>query len=331
MNVRSAMLGAAAIAAAFIAAAISKEAPVVRAPDAASGYAWQRLTEHAAFPPGYNFPVHVAQDRQFVALHPQGTWASRDGVDWKATALPFSGMNSAYQAYIQHAGATWALGLMAGNYLEFTITPSIQRTTGFTEWEQVGNSPSLPRRVFYAAASFRDAMWILGGFDGQRETADIWRSVDGLEWQRVVERAPWAPRAAAKAIVFRGRLFLLGGGRIDGPGSNDVWSSSDGLNWVLETDAIADEQPIGYTPIVFRDHLWLVGANRSGRFSSEMLMSADGRKWQPRTAAWSPRGAVATWTDGESLFVTGGKYSTEVAGEIVFEYRNDVWRMRAVE
>jgi hypothetical protein len=128
--------------------------------------------------------------------------------------------------------------------------------------------------------------------------------------------------------VFGERLYLIGGGVIDGANANDVWSSADGLGWQMETASIAVEAPVGYAPVVFDRKIWLVGANRSGRFRSEMLVSADGKGWTPVSAPWSPRGGVAAWTDGQGLFVTGGKYSTEKNGETTFVYSNDVWRMR---
>ena len=49
-----------------------------------------------AIPGSYNFPVEIASDGRFVALHPQGTWESRDGVLWTPGTLPQSGMNSAF-------------------------------------------------------------------------------------------------------------------------------------------------------------------------------------------------------------------------------------------
>jgi hypothetical protein len=293
-----------------------------------AGYEWERLTAAAPYPVSYNYPVHVAGDGQFVALHPKGTWTSRDGKTWARAPLRPSGINSAYLSYLEHGGASWSLGLLKGNYQSFRIDPVIQRTDDYRSWRVVGQSPSLPHLVFYAAASFRGAMWIIGGFDGTNASAEVWRSTDGLVWTRVVERAPWSPRSGARALVFRERLYLIGGGVVDGPIANDVWSSADGINWRLETRAIAPEEPVGYTPIVFDGRLWLVGANRSGRFRSEMLVSVDGRSWAAVAAPWSPRGGVAAWTDGRSLFITGGKYSTEKNGQTTFVYSNDVWRMR---
>lgn len=289
--------------------------------------AWERLTADAGFPPSYNFPVHVVEGGRFVALHPEGTWISSDGITWTRGALPWSGMNAAYLSYIQHDGAAWALGTLEGNYERFTIQPVIRRTSNYESWDVVGRTATLPSLVFYAAASYRGAMWILGGWNGQRETSEVWRSTDGLAWELVTRQAPWSPRIGAKAIVFRDRLYLIGGARLDGPSSNDVWSTANGTDWTRETTQIAVEEA-GGTPVVFRDRLWLIGANRSGRFSSAVLVTDDGRTWHPETAPWPARGGVAAWVRGDTLYMTGGKYSTERGGETIFTYYNDVWRMR---
>lgn len=306
----------------FAALVIAASAPAVDLT-----YKWDRLTEHAPYAGNYNYPVHIAPDGRFIALHPDGTWASRDGAAWSKTKMPFSGMNSAYLGYVQHNGATYALGKLKGNYLDFQIDPVIQRTRDYEKWEQLGSSPSLPHVIFYAAESFKGALWIVGGYDGKAATSAIWNSQDGLAWTRVVEKAPWSARSGGNLVVFKDRLFLLGGGVIDGPQANDVWSSADGLTWRRETAEIAPEHPMG-TPVVYDNKLWLVGANRSGTFSSGMIASDDGKTWRRQDAPWTPRGGVAAWTNGPDLFITGGKYSYEKNGAPVFVYSNDVWRMR---
>jgi hypothetical protein len=263
-----------------------------------------------------------------VALHPEGTWVSHDGVRWARGALPWSGLNAAYLKYIQHEGTTWALGRLEGNYERFTIERVIRRTSDYESWEIVGRSTTLPQVVFYAAASFRGSLWILGGYDERRqETAEVWQSIDGLTWRRVLDRAPWSARAGAAAVVFRDRLYLLGGGRVDGANANDAWSTADGTTWRRDSPQIATEEA-GGSPVVWRDRLWLVGANRTGRFSSAVLVTDDGHSWHSESAPWPARGGVAVWTHVDSLFMTGGKYSEVVRGETVFSYYNDVWRLR---
>ncbi|HEU0099773.1 MAG TPA: hypothetical protein VFQ67_13495 [Allosphingosinicella sp.] len=292
-----------------------------------AAYGWTRLTPAAAFPGRYNFPVHVLPDGRFAALHPDGVWLSADGTSWSRSAPAPSGMNTPYLAYVQHRGATWALGAVAGDYRAFQIDPRIRRTADYRRWEEVGRSASLPPVVLYAAAGFRGWMWILGGQDAKGAKAAVWRSSDGLAWEEM-RKPPWTARAGAKATVFRDRLLLIGGGEIDGPPLNDVWSTADGVEWRRESAGIADSAPTGYSAVAFDGKLWLVGANRSGAFTSEMLVSDDGRRWRPVGAPWSPRGAVAAWTSGDALYITGGKYSVERDGRQQFIYSNDVWRMR---
>ncbi|HEU4996569.1 MAG TPA: hypothetical protein VFT29_17250 [Gemmatimonadaceae bacterium] len=187
-----------------------------------SAFSWDRMTADAGFPPSYNFPVHVAADGRFVALHPAGTWISRDAVTWTRGALPWSGMNSAYLRYIQHAGATWALGTLNGNYEQFSVSPVIRRTSDYAAWETVGRSTTLPQLVFYAATSFRGAMWILGGYNHSRLAggtpvafADkLWMvganrsgrfdsavlvTDDMRAWRQ--ESTPWSPRGGVAAWV----------------------------------------------------------------------------------------------------------------------------------
>lgn len=299
---------------------------------AAAGDRWTRLVEAAPFPGSYGFPVHVAADGRFVALHPRGTWSSRDGVGWVRERLPDIGINHSYHPLVQHRGTTWSLAVVAGNYERFGFDPLVRRTGDYRTWATLGRSASLPRLVFPTVASFHDQLWLIGGFDGAAYSNAIWRSDDGLAWRKVAE-APWAPRMGARWLVFRDRLWLIGGGIIDGPINSDVWSSADGLAWTREADKLADPQPFGFTPQVFDNRIWLIGANRSGEFASEMLVSSTGRDWQPVRAPWSPRGLPATWTDGRRLYVTGGKYSTPdpATGEQRFTYSNDVWAMAASE
>lgn len=316
------------IAAGALAACQKSAAGAAAAP--ASRYRWRQLTAAAAFPKSYNYPVHVAPDGRFVALHPEGTWSSADGAAWSAEPLAHSGTNSAYLATLQHRGGALALGRLRGNYLDFTIDPVIAASADYRSWSRAA-APDLPRVIFYGAASFAGHVWIMGGFDGQALSNAVWRSPDGIAWERMPD-PPWSPRSQPVAAVMGERMLLIGGGPIDGmPGANEtrseVWATADGRSWERIAEAVGDPDPVGFRPQMFDGQLWLVGANRSGGFTSSMIVTSDGRSWERIEAPWSPRGGVATWTDGARMYLTGGKYSREIDGEWRFEYSNDVWAM----
>lgn len=107
--------------------------------------------------------------------------------------------------------------------------------------------------------------------------------------------------------------------------NNDVWSSSDGINWTKETDEIVKgEQIFGYTAVVHENKIWLLGCNRNGQFSSQVLVSGDGKNWQGMDAPWSPRGGIAATVHRNKIFMTGGKYGG-TPEHTEFIYSNDLW------
>jgi hypothetical protein len=295
-------------------------------------YVWNEVTSKAAYPQGYGFPVFVKDNRMF-AFHHEAVWSSADGVNWTKTDLP-SVKRDAYEArYIQFNNAVYALGQNQGNYVKgIRFGSTIRWTTDFKKWETLAEKSELPDRVFYGSFVFGGKIWLMGGYDGKNFHNDIWNSADGVRWQKVVEHAAWSPRNVGVIVRFKNRIWMLGGGVIDGmktdnPNSGkEIWSSADGVKWTLET-AKAEFSALG-TPVVFDNKLWLVGANRNdGNFARSTLVTDDLVNWREQSAPWSPRGAVAAWVFGDKLFMTGGKYSRAENGEIKFIYSNDVWAM----
>lgn len=292
-------------------------------------YVWSEITGKASYPPGYNYSVFVFGN-WMVAMN-KGAWLSTDGEKWVKTDLPDSGLNSAYQKYVQFHGAIYALGTMTGNYENLNLTTKIARTRDFRTWNTVAVRSNLPKRVFYGSAVFGDKIWIVGGYDGRNYYNDVWNSSDGVHWNRVAESTAWSARGT-KLIVFKNKLWIIGGGVIDGqrnpnPGSDtEMWSSTNGIKWTkVETNSPGKWAG---TPVVFDDKLWLVGANRNdGNFSNALWVSDDGINWRKQSTPWSPRGGVAVWEFGGKLYMTGGKFSYTAGGEIKFVYCNDVWAM----
>jgi hypothetical protein len=298
-------------------------------PSDKAGYEWSSVTQAASYPQGYNYPVFVFGD-WMVALN-DGAWLSNDGKKWVKTGLPDSGLNSAYQKFVQFSGAVYALGGLTGNYEKFSVSTKILRTKDFEKWETLAERSNLPQRIFYGAAVFQNKIWIVGGYDGKNYMNDVWNSADGVHWNRVAENASWSPRTT-QITVFKDKIWLLGGGAIDGeknpnPHSyRELWSSGDGINWA-QVKVIPKEKKWRGTPVVFDNKLWIVGTNHSGGSPIALWVSEDGITWHEQSAPWSGRGAVAAWVFDNRLFITGGKSSHTENGEIKFVYSNDVWAM----
>src|SRR5262249_41921630 len=307
----------------------SRSAAGTTADKTESDYAWKKVTDHAAFPEGYNFPLFNFRNQLWV-LRSEGNWFSADGHSWTRAELPPLGLRTAYQQYVQFKDAIYALGTMEGDYQNLKVGSRIMKTSDdLKRWELVAAQSELPARVFYGATVFAGKIWMFGGFDGKNYFNDVWNSDNGVKWHRVTEQAPWAPRNDPSVFVFQNRLWLLAGGIIDGELFKDVWSTPDGLNWKQENKQMASRPNVGGSVAIYDEKIWIVAVNRNDGFPNAVLVSNDGVNWTERQAPWTPRGGVATCVFDGKLFMTGGKYSINENGQIKFIYSNDVWYMSA--
>jgi hypothetical protein len=135
-------------------------------------------------------------------------------------------------------------------------------------------------------------------------------------WECVTPQAPFAPRDGAGALVWRDRMWLLGGWNPDDPVNfprvcnSEVWVSADGRDWDLVTRAAPWEgrHTAGYA--VHRGLLWVVGGDPiQGHYQDDVWCSADGRHWDcvSRGAPWGPRVLhhLVAWRD--HLWLLGGQ------------------------
>jgi hypothetical protein len=165
------------------------------------------------------------------------------------------------------------------------------------------------------------------------------------EWMQVTEKAAFAPRDGAGALVFGGRMWLLGGwNRVDKTNfprvcNNEVWSSQDGADWTLEkpgTFGNASFDPAtdwegrhcaGYA--VFQDRMWIVGGDTNqGHYHYDVWNSVDGKTWnhvnQGHRVPWGPRALYYTCVFRDRIWVLGGQTmpSFAPAGD---RFYDDVW------
>lgn len=165
-------------------------------------------------------------------------------------------------------------------------------------------------------AFFAGKLWMLGGmktWDDFRN--DVWSSSNGKDWKQVVSKAAWSARRGHGVVVFKDRLWILGGalssGRRDKTPDkflNDVWASADGVNWTQVTANALWNAKDGHTSLVFDDKIWVLGGKR------DVWSSADGKSWTQVTekAEWSERiGNGGVVFDGK-MWIFGGREMNDV-------------------
>ncbi|MCA9447958.1 MAG: hypothetical protein KC931_12645 [Candidatus Omnitrophica bacterium] len=189
-------------------------------------------------------------------------WNSSDGKEWNRVLekTPF-GVRG-YGEVVVHRGKMWQLG--SGE--------DVWSSSDGVHWSlELEEAPYGERNA--AGVTVHDGkIWLMGGYlqepndppeKGYEDFTtfnDVWCSTDGVEWDRVAENAPWAPRMWFGCEVFQDRIWILGGyDNANEKNLGDVWSSSDGIHWEECAGGFSPRhEPTCYT---FRDALWVIAGN----------------------------------------------------------------------
>ncbi len=204
-------------------------------------------------------------------------------------------------------------------------------------WQRVSSQAPWKHSDLSMSLVFDDKMWFMGGWyngrlPGHAASNQVWSSTDGLQWKQTTDRTAWTPRVAAATVVFKEKMWILGGTEnyyFGDPSSlkNDVWSSSDGQHWKQAT-AEAEWAPRAYhQAVVLNDKIYVFGGGNyvpEYHATNDVWSSTDGKHWEEVTASapWHARLWFSAVVYRDRMWVLGG-WSKDVADP----YRNwgDVW------
>jgi hypothetical protein len=220
------------------------------------------------------------------------------------------------------------------------------------QWEQVTAKAAFASRDGAGALVFQNKMWLIGGWNpGDKKhfpricNNEVWNSADGKTWTLIKPntfldrtfdpKKDWEGRHTAGYVVFKDKMWIVGGDVNQGHYHNDVWSSADGKTWELVTDKVPwGPRALHYT-VVHQDKIWVIGgqtvpgfAKSDEIFHRDIWNSADGKNWQkvePKEPYWPQRGMIggSALHQGRIWILGGGTYDTPKTPERKFF--NDVW------
>jgi hypothetical protein len=159
----------------------------------------------------------------------------------------------------------WILGGIENYYAGNKLLADVWNSSDGIHWTKVTDRAEWPARAFHGAVAYRGRLWIFGGgnyLPTYQSYNDVWSSSDGRHWSQAAEHAPWPPRIWFSSLIYKDRMWMLGGWS-NNPSRNwnDVWYSADGANWkqlvTREVWSPRHEQ----SAYVFKDKMWIVGGN----------------------------------------------------------------------
>jgi len=250
--------------------------------------------------------------------NPLDVWKSPDGKTWTCVQEKAPWEMSDLPVALVFRDKMWIMG---GRKLPGTeVSNRVWSSTDGVAWTLEGQAGWCPR-VAPAFAVFNDRMWVLGGSESFYDHSDamvkndVWSSPDGKKWDLVTAHAPWSKRAHCQAVVFDGKLWVMGGGlwHPEHVPTNDVWCTEDGARWTQVTPAAPWAPRLWYASAVYRGCLWVMGgwSKEHGNFD-DVWYTKDGARWTQLQsgAMWKARHEHSAYVFRDKLWVAGGYAET---------------------
>jgi hypothetical protein len=247
-------------------------------------------------------PLFAAEPIQWVKVTDQAGWQPRDS-----------------QGEVVFKDQLWIFG---GWFNSFAEPPrDVWSSADGKTWKLVAKDAPWKHSDLPMTLVHDNRMWFMGGWykgrlPGHSASSEVWSSTDGSSWEQATMAAGWTPRIAAASVVFKNKMWILGGTENyyfgdDKSLKNDVWSSENGRDWKQAT-ANAQWSPRAYhQAAVLGNKIYVFGGgNYVPKYHAvnDVWSSEDGVNWTQVTdaAAWSPRLWFSTAVYRDKLWVLGG-------------------------
>ncbi len=192
-------------------------------------------------------------------------WSSADGATWHCAAekAPWRARLGAGGVVFQDR--MWILGGIERYFDGDLLLNDVWSSADGVTWECVTEHAPWAPRAYHGALAFDGKLWVCGGGNyvpTYRAYNDVWCSEDGRTWTPVTAQAPWHPRIWFSNLVYRDRMWVLGGWS-NNPSRNwnDVWVSRDGREWTEVRAANVWSPRHEQSAYVHQDKLWVVAGN----------------------------------------------------------------------
>lgn len=180
---------------------------------------------------------------------------------------------------------------------------------------------------------FKDEFWGIAGehqVNASRRdlVSEIIHSEDGKVWLVAEKEPELTPRHHHQAIVFKDKIWVVGGFDFDGNGMNDVWNSEDGITWKKVVTHAPFRGRGKHKLHVFKDRIFMIGG-QSYKYDdgcSEVWSTEDGINWQMESYLGFPqRELPASNVAAGALWVFGGTGNEGDLNDLYYSLDGRTW------
>jgi hypothetical protein len=171
-----------------------------------------------------------------------GIYNSDDGSTW-VQQLDLAPWEKRYEPMlVEFKGKLWLMGGCQDTYGPVGFNDIWSSEDGINWIRETLHASWQERGAIHGRVVLNGAMYIIGGGVVGPQSAtfgellteynDVWKTTDGVNWQRILRNAPWNPRLYHSIVEYNGTMYVIAGSVGKGSTlSNEVWKSTDGINW----------------------------------------------------------------------------------------------------
>jgi len=195
-----------------------------------NGADWVLVTDSASWGEGQMGHTSAVFDNKMWLIGGGFTtdvWCSADGADWVLVTDSASWVPRIHHVSAVFDNKMWLIGGADGEGLPLN---DVWCSTDGIVWTCAVDSAQWEKRWSAPSVVFDNKMWLMCG-QGWNDSGwvgytDVWCSTDGIVWTCAVDSTPWAERYGFSAVVFNGRVWIIGG-RHHSQNMKDVWRTTD--------------------------------------------------------------------------------------------------------
>ena len=301
-----------------------------------NGADWHLVTTNAAWSKRHNHTTLVFDGKMWVLggeditrKYQNDVYYSSNGADWSRLTAESSWEARRFYSSVVFDNKIWVLGgrvssrkndihfaYATGDYLSASSTGTIlggERSTTIDITLLDDDILELTDESFDIIISQPINATIDAISGDNQATASI--LADTASWSEATSDAGWEARSSHSSVVFKDKIWVLGGSS-SGSNTSDVWYSSNGINWARATTNASWEARSSQSSVVFDDEIWVLG-------NSNWWSSQNGVTWTKITdnEGWGSRSGQSLVVFKNGVWLLGGSD----AGAL----KNDVWNYAA--
>ncbi|MCW3108300.1 MAG: Kelch motif protein [Segetibacter sp.] len=270
-------------------------------------------------------------------------WSTRDGESWNLLTNNAPWGNRVLFGTCSHNGALYILGGQASGVYNDGAFGDVWRSTDGINWDKIADGQThLAKNISGSVISYNGFIYVIGGGTYGGGTSDeyytnqIWRSNDGISWERRSD-PPWRGRQYTNLVVYENRLFMLMGASNppENPYSSynltDIWVMNENEAWEkFDTTTVPARHASGFAN--YNDKLavvcgnlcndvWLMQKIPSGQIATttyvnkllqDSINSINATKFQQGGNAFNNTAYIGTKDNNEIQFLTKNKVAAHI-------------------